>query len=196
LTGPGWIFELKYDGFRLLAAHRGGRAELVSRRGNDFADRFPEIASELVALPELVLDSELVLLDQHDHALFDQLSWRSRLKRPMSIEHAARTEPAVVFAFDLLELKGRDVRSWPLLDRKALLTRTLARSNQIRCTNHVDDGAGLLRPPTPCASRGSSRSAQTHRIAAGAPATGSRSRHATAVPLMCRVPPRRSKRVC
>lgn len=37
----GWIFELKYDGFRIRASHRGGRAELVSRRGNDFADRFP-----------------------------------------------------------------------------------------------------------------------------------------------------------
>jgi len=52
----GWIFELKYDGFRMLAAHRGGRAELVSRRGNDFADRFPEIAAQVHELPDVVLD--------------------------------------------------------------------------------------------------------------------------------------------
>ena len=45
---PGWIFELKYDGYRMLATHRGAQAHLVSRRGNDFADRFPEIVVELL----------------------------------------------------------------------------------------------------------------------------------------------------
>ena len=45
----------------------------------------------------------------------------------------------------MLELKGKDVRSWPLLDRKALLKKTLARSKRIRYTDHVDDGQGLFK---------------------------------------------------
>ena len=56
----GWTFELKHDGFRMLAANRKRRAGLVSRRGNDFADRFPEIASALLQLPPIVIDCELV----------------------------------------------------------------------------------------------------------------------------------------
>ncbi len=65
----GWIFELKYDGFRMLAASRDGNAELISRRGIDYTDRFPEIADDLSELPEAVLDAELVIVDQGTPAI-------------------------------------------------------------------------------------------------------------------------------
>jgi len=57
-SAPGWIFELKHDGFRLLAAREGGRARLVYRRGNDSTPVFPEVARALEALPygDLILD--------------------------------------------------------------------------------------------------------------------------------------------
>jgi bifunctional non-homologous end joining protein LigD len=54
----GWIFELKYDGFRMLAARRGGLVSLHSRRGTDFTAQFPEIVDELETLPDVVLDCE------------------------------------------------------------------------------------------------------------------------------------------
>jgi ATP-dependent DNA ligase len=66
ITGPapysrsGWIYELKYDGFRMLASHQGKRTEIISRRGTDYSDRFPEIIAELLTLPDVVLDTELV----------------------------------------------------------------------------------------------------------------------------------------
>jgi bifunctional non-homologous end joining protein LigD len=59
----GWIFELRYDGFRMFASSRDSTPALVSRRGNNFADRFPEISLELLRLPDVVLDGELVILD-------------------------------------------------------------------------------------------------------------------------------------
>jgi ATP-dependent DNA ligase len=96
-------------------------------------------------LPELAIDTELVMLDERGHPTFERLIWRSRLKKRISIEHGARSEPAALFAFDLLELKGKDVRTWPLLDRKALLEKTLKRSKRIRYTDHVDDGQGLFK---------------------------------------------------
>ena len=70
---------------------------------------------------------------------------RSRLKKRISIEHGSRTAPAVLFAFDVLELKGKDVRSSPLLDRKVLLKKTLARSKRIRYIDYVDDRQGLFK---------------------------------------------------
>jgi bifunctional non-homologous end joining protein LigD len=47
----GWIFELKYDGFRMLATHQGDQARLISRRGTDYSDRFPELIAELFETP-------------------------------------------------------------------------------------------------------------------------------------------------
>ena len=60
---PGWIFELKYDGFRALAIREGAAVRLLSRRGNDLLPCFPEIAPCLRELPDIVLDAELVVLD-------------------------------------------------------------------------------------------------------------------------------------
>jgi bifunctional non-homologous end joining protein LigD len=62
------------------------------------------------------------------------------------IEHGARTEPAVLFAFDLLELDGEDVRDRPLLDRKALLKKALADGKRVRYTSHIhDEGLTLFK---------------------------------------------------
>src|SRR5688572_7168394 len=107
---PGWIFELKYDGFRVLADRREGRPRLMSRRGNDLIACYPEISAALLELPEMVMDGELVVLDAHGKSRFEPLRRRLALKRRVSIEHAARTTPAAIFAFDSLELRGKDMR--------------------------------------------------------------------------------------
>lgn len=60
---PGWIFELKLDGFRALVIREGATAKLLSRRGNDLAPCFPEITACLMDLPDMVADGELVVLD-------------------------------------------------------------------------------------------------------------------------------------
>jgi len=62
----------------MLSTHRGGKPELVSRRGNDFADRFPEIAAQLLKLPDVALDAELVILDADGKPNFERLMRRSR----------------------------------------------------------------------------------------------------------------------
>jgi bifunctional non-homologous end joining protein LigD len=60
-SAAGWIFELKYDGFRCLALKHGDSGRLLSRNGNDMIDRFPEVAEALRGLPaDVVLDGELV----------------------------------------------------------------------------------------------------------------------------------------
>src|SRR4051812_18855836 len=140
----GWIFELKYDGFRCLAKVRGGKAALLTRKGNDVAAAFPEITDELSRLPDCALDGELVVLDENGLPEFDALAARSRKVSAASIAAGAKERPAVLFAFDLLILDGRDLRSKPLRDRKAALQSLLRRSARVRYLEHIaDEGEGL-----------------------------------------------------
>ena len=65
-SGPGWLHEIKFDGYRVQAHVRGGTARIFTRNGFDWTDRFPSIARAVAALPveELVLDGEAVVLDE------------------------------------------------------------------------------------------------------------------------------------
>lgn len=90
-----------------------------------------------------MIDGELVLLDARGRPQFERLRRRLALKR-FSIDHAARTEPAAIFAFDLLELRGKDLRRLPLLKRKAQLERLLRKSTRIRYLTRIgEDGERL-----------------------------------------------------
>ncbi|HEY4228642.1 MAG TPA: DNA ligase, partial [Thermoanaerobaculia bacterium] len=84
-TRPGWIWELKYDGFRLLAGRNAGEAELRFRHGGDATATFPEIARAITALPgdlnDLVLDGEVVVLDSNARPCFGLLQKRALLQR-------------------------------------------------------------------------------------------------------------------
>lgn len=138
-TREGWIFELKYDGFRILASvPRGEPVRMTTRSGNDIAHRFPEIVADLKELPECVLDGELVVCDERGIPQFARLSRRAHLQRPDVILHTSRIEPAVLFAFDLLWLKGEDLRKLPLLERKVRLKELLRRSKRVRYLNHIE----------------------------------------------------------
>jgi ATP-dependent DNA ligase len=140
----GWLFELKYDGFRVLARRHGEDADMISRRGNDLLPRFPEIAAELVRLPDLVLDGELVMLDLTGLSQFEPLRRRAVMRYEHRIRDAAVRSPAAIFAFDVLELRGQDLRYHPLLARKAALADVLERSVRIRPVTYVlDQGQAL-----------------------------------------------------
>ena len=71
--GPGWIYEIKHDGFRILAHRRGRGVRLFTRNGNDFTDRFPLIAEAIEALPvkSCVVDGEAIVCDGDGLAVFD-----------------------------------------------------------------------------------------------------------------------------
>jgi len=125
----GWIFELKYDGFRVLAGYSQGRPQLISRLGTDLLQFFPEIGRELQLLGDkapIMLDGELVILDSKERPQRDRLRRRPSIKRAENIEHASRTEPAVLAVYDLLVVGGEDVRAKPLIERKVLLNESLA----------------------------------------------------------------------
>ncbi|HEY2736960.1 MAG TPA: DNA ligase, partial [Thermoanaerobaculia bacterium] len=124
---PGWLFELKYDGFRMLAERRAGTPRLLYRSGHDATAIFPEIARAVAALPcDLVLDGEAVSLDETGRPVFQLLQRRALRTRRIDVEQAAVATPATFFAFDLLVCEGYDLRPLPLAERKDLLARIFA----------------------------------------------------------------------
>ena len=140
----GWIFELKYDGFRLLAANEEGRARLRYRGGSDATAAFPEVAAALRALPrDIVMDGEVVVIDEAGRTHFQRMQKRLMLRRPDEVARAAAGRlRATYFAFDLLGLEGYDLRALPLRERKGLLRSVLAGSGAVRYVDHVD-GRGV-----------------------------------------------------
>jgi bifunctional non-homologous end joining protein LigD len=114
-SGPGWIHEIKHDGFRILARRDGAGVQLITRHGNDFTARFPLVASAVAALParSCLIDGEAIVCDENGLAVFEL------------IRGGGSKTSAVLCAFDLLELDGRDLRRRPIEERKGLLAKLL-----------------------------------------------------------------------
>jgi bifunctional non-homologous end joining protein LigD len=145
--GEGWLFELKYDGYRLLARRRGGRAELSYRSGADATRLFPEVAKAIEMLPaDARLDGELVVLGPDGRPRFQALQSRAQASRAEEIARASLERPATYFAFDLVELAGLDLAPLPLADRKRLLAGLVPRLGPVRYADHVErHGEALFR---------------------------------------------------
>jgi bifunctional non-homologous end joining protein LigD len=118
--GLGLLFEIKYDGYRLLASRDDGRPALKFRGGGDASASFPEITRVMAGLPNdrIIIDGEVVVLDDQGRPSFGRLQKRARLTGGPDIDRASLELPAVLFAFDLLAFGDRDLRPLPLTERK------------------------------------------------------------------------------
>jgi bifunctional non-homologous end joining protein LigD len=136
--GPEWISEIKFDGYRLLAAVEHGKVRLLTRNGLDWADRMPAMATAIgkLSVASAMIDGELVSLREDGISSFPGL--QAALK-------AGRDEKLTFYAFDLLHLNGWDLRSCALLDRKQVL-RTLADwTGMLRYSDHVAGSTHQMR---------------------------------------------------
>ncbi len=137
----GWVHEIKLDGYRLQLRVAGGRAELLTRKGLDWTERFAAIARAAAALPDCVMDGEAVALNHGGVSDF------SALQAALS---EGRDAALILFAFDLMYLAGRDLRSASLEERKQELARVLqalpkASRARIRYLEHLTSaGAAVL----------------------------------------------------
>ena len=140
----GWIFEIKYDGYRLMIERQGDRVTLRSRRGVDLTSLFPEIVKCAAALPypEFVVDSEVVVIDRRGIPSFSRLQQRAALRGQAALARASMHDPVTCYAFDLLHACGLDLKAQPLTVRKDLLARMLPTAGPIRYSEHVE-GNGI-----------------------------------------------------
>jgi bifunctional non-homologous end joining protein LigD len=126
----GWLFEVKWDGYRIIAAVGGGKARLYSRNGLSFSGRYPPIVAALEKLEhEAILDGEVVVVDEYGHSDFEALQ-NYRSNRPGS--------QLVCYVFDLLYLDGHDLRSLPLIRRKQLLQSILPTLPGVCFCEHIE----------------------------------------------------------
>jgi bifunctional non-homologous end joining protein LigD len=138
-SSPQWLYEIKYDGVRVLAWRSGDAVELHGRRGQPFTVRYPEIVRALRALPleSFLLDGEVVAIDENGRPSFQRLQARMHLTHPIEIERARAAVPATGVFFDALALDGRDLRGLPLGERKACLALVVPARGVVRYGDHV-----------------------------------------------------------
>ena len=132
--GPGWIHEIKHDGFRILARRDGGAHAAVHAPRHDFTARYPKIAAAVESLPvrSCALDGEAIVVNQDGLSVFDLIRYRQH-------DHAA-----VLCAFDLIELDGKDLRRQPVERRKAVLADLLRDTSDGIAFNQHFDGDGAI----------------------------------------------------
>jgi len=150
-TRDGWLFELKLDGYRLIASKSNGEALLLTRNGNDYTSVFPEVARAVKALPfdECIIDGEVVVSDAKGLPSFSRLQKRGRLSSALEIRRAAVELPATFYAFDLIAFEDFDVRPLPLLRRKELLKEVVPALGALRYLDHVErEGEAFLEQVT------------------------------------------------
>jgi bifunctional non-homologous end joining protein LigD len=143
---PGWVFEIKYDGVRVIAERRGEEVRMLGRSGEDITARYPEIAAALhgLVVPGLVLDGEIVAYDESGRPSFGRLQKRMLLNRPRDVAAAMARVPVRAVFFDCLALEGHDLRGLGLLARKDCLARVLPPAGVIQAGDHVAEHGGAF----------------------------------------------------
>jgi len=132
--GTEWVHEIKHDGIRVIARKAELGVRLYSHAGNDLTQRFPPIADAVARLRarSCILDGEAVSCGDDGIAVFERI----RYKR--------YDDTVFLYAFDLIELNGDDLRREPLETRKATLGSLLARvGNSLRLNEHLDHANGV-----------------------------------------------------
>ncbi len=138
---PGWLHELKLDGYRMQARKQGTKVQMFTRSGIDWTDRVKAVAAEVARIPteNVTLDGEVVVLADDGTTNFADLQ--------ASFQEGARN-PLTYFCFDLLHVAGHNPRDLPLTERKRLLAEVLksADSTWLQFSEHLDtNGAQMFK---------------------------------------------------
>jgi bifunctional non-homologous end joining protein LigD len=135
-TGAGWLYEIKHDGFRIMARRDGAGVQLITRNGNDFTQRFPLAVAAASALPgrSFLIDGEAIVTDDDGLAVFELVRRHKHGRR------------AVLCAFDLIELDGEDLRRQPIEKRKSTLQKLLRQSHPriVFNSHYIVEGATVF----------------------------------------------------
>jgi bifunctional non-homologous end joining protein LigD len=133
--GIGWLFEVKWDGYRAVATMRGGDVELRSRNGNPLNERFPTVVSALeraLRTNDCVLDGEVVAIGPDGRATFS------------AMQQGKQGTTYVYVAFDALEVEGEPLVGLPLTERRERLAELVdTRRGGVQLSDAFDDGHAL-----------------------------------------------------
>lgn len=146
--GGDWVYELKWDGMRVVSFIDETGVRLQSTNLLDATASFPELAGMAAALGSagpLILDGEVVAFDEHGRPSFGRLQERMHVREPAEAARRAAVNPVSYVIFDLLHLDGHDTFSLPFRDRRRLLEQLVEPGEHWRLTEvHTGDAAELL----------------------------------------------------
>jgi len=143
-----WLFEIKYDGYRLQCIKENDETRLISRNGNDLSQTFPEILQAVSRLPfnSFIIDGEAVVHDTSGMPNFARMQRRGRLSKPSAIERAMHQYPATLYSFDLIAFADYDLRKLPLVKRKDFLRMMIPVAGMIKYSDHIErDGQAMYQ---------------------------------------------------
>ena len=130
MTRKGWLFEIKWDGYRIIAYIRNHQVKLQSRHHQDYSRLYQPVAEELATLDiDVVLDGEVVVTDAKGRAVFQLLQQYEKTGQG-NLQY---------FVFDILWLNGQDLTSLPLIQRKRILQENLPPSNHIKISEYIEE---------------------------------------------------------
>lgn len=132
----GWLYEVKWDGYRALALMNKASVELKSRNDKPFTEKFYPVVKELEKMKtNAVIDGEIVVLDENGISNFGKLqNWRSEADGDL-----------YYFVFDLLWLNGKDLTMLPLIERKSILQNIIPGDRFIRVSEHfIESGKNFF----------------------------------------------------
>ena len=137
-SGPGWLYEVKWDGVRALCFVENNQLCIYSRNQKRCDQQYPELSvlPRFLKASNAILDGEIAVLDENGRARFSLIQPRIGVGDPNSIVHLARSTPVTLFLFDLLYLDGYDLRGVALEERKRLLAEILTPTDRIRISDH------------------------------------------------------------
>lgn len=131
--GDDWLYEVKYDGYRIVAYIEGNNVRLLTRNGHDYTVKFNEIAISLrdfAANRSMVMDGEMVIVDEQGKTDFQAL--QNYLKQP-------KGKSLTYMIFDLLAIDGLDLRNRPLTYRKEMLMSIMEKApNNLQYSQHIN----------------------------------------------------------
>jgi ATP-dependent DNA ligase len=134
-SGPDWLHEIKHDGYRMQVRLDAVGARLFTRRGYDWTTRYPAItaAANAIRAKSFSIDGEAVCCDESGVSVFKML------------RHRRNERSVFLYAFDLLELDGHDLRREPIEVRKAELKKLIGKGNPgIQLTEHIEGDAAIV----------------------------------------------------
>ncbi|MGH3656091.1 MAG: non-homologous end-joining DNA ligase [Micromonosporaceae bacterium] len=143
-AGPGWTYEFKWDGVRVIAEIAESGLRLSARSGAEVTVAYPELAGLAEQVPDAVLDGEVVVFDTAGRPSFELLAERMHVRQGAQAARLAATRPVNFLIFDLLRLDGTDLTSLPYQVRRSTLEELRLDGERWQVPPAFDDGRATL----------------------------------------------------
>ena len=142
---PEFIHQIKWDGVRGITHIENNRIRVYTKKGYDCTESYPELTDLLSRIDagQAVLDGELVVMDNGKPSFYRALQ-RNRMKNRRRIQQIMTQYPVTYVVFDLLFIKGKDIRNRPLAERQEMLKSCFKPDKRVVLVDDFDDGAVLF----------------------------------------------------